>query len=31
MDAPVYNQNGQRVNSPVKGVYIKKGKKILMR
>lgn len=31
MDAPVYNLNGQRVNSPVKGVYIKNGKKILMR
>ena len=30
-DAPVYNLSGQRVNNPQKGVYIKKGKKIVIK
>ena len=30
-DAPVYNLNGQRVNTPGKGVYIKNGRKVLVK
>lgn len=30
-DAPVYNLNGQRVNTPTKGVYIKNGRKVLVK
>ena len=30
-DAPVYNLNGQRVNTPGKGIYIKNGRKVLMK
>lgn len=30
-DVPVYNLSGQRVNNPQKGVYIKKGKKIVIK
>ena len=30
-DAPVYNLNGQRVNTPAKGVYIKNGRKVIMK
>lgn len=30
-DAPVYNLNGQRVNTIGKGIYIKNGKKVLVR
>ena len=30
-DAPVYNLNGQRVNTPRKGIYIKNGKKVLVK
>ena len=30
-EAPVYNLNGQRVNTPTKGIYIKDGKKVLMK
>ena len=30
-DAPVYNLNGQRVNVPVNGVYIKNGRKVLVK
>ena len=30
-NAPVYNLNGQRVNTPRKGIYIKKGKKVLVK
>jgi len=29
--APTYNLRGQRVNKPVKGLFIKNGKKVLMR
>ena len=30
-DAPVYNLNGQRVNIPGKGIYIKNGRKVLVK
>ena len=30
-DAPVYNLNGQRVNTPAKGIYIKNGRKVIMK
>ena len=30
-DAPVYNLNGQRVNNVGKGIYIKNGRKVLVR
>ena len=30
-DAPVYNLNGQRVNVPVNGIYIKNGRKVLVK
>ena len=30
-DAPVYNLNGQRVNAPVNGIYIKSGRKVLVK
>ncbi len=30
-DAPVYNLNGQRVNTPSKGVYIKNGRKVIVK
>ena len=30
-DAPVYNLNGQRVNTPGTGVYIKNGRKVLVK
>ena len=30
-DAPVYNLNGQRVNTLGKGIYIKNGRKVLMK
>ena len=30
-DAPVYNLNGQRVNTPGKGIYIKNGRKVIMK
>ena len=30
-DAPVYNLNGQRVNIPGKGIYIKNGRKVIMK
>ena len=30
-DAPVYNLNGQRVNAPVNGIYIKNGRKVLVK
>ena len=30
-DAPVYNLNGQRVNKAGKGIYIKNGKKVLVK
>ncbi len=30
-DAPVYNLNGQRVNTPQRGVYIRNGKKVLVK
>ena len=30
-DTPVYNLNGQRVNIPVNGVYIKNGRKVLVK
>jgi Leucine-rich repeat (LRR) protein len=30
-DAPVYNLNGQRVNTPGKGIYIKNGRKVLVK
>ena len=30
-DTPVYNLNGQRVNAPVNGVYIKNGRKVLVK
>ena len=30
-DSPVYNLNGQRVNEPTKGVFIKNGKKVLVK
>ena len=31
MDASIYSLSGVRVNSPTKGVYIKKGKKFLIK
>lgn len=30
-DAPVYNLNGQRVDTPTKGIYIKNGRKVLVK
>ena len=30
-DAPIYNLNGQRVNTPHRGVYIQNGKKVLVK
>ncbi len=30
-NAPVYNLNGQRVDTPAKGVYIKNGRKVLVK
>ena len=30
-NSPVYNLNGQRVNAPAKGVYIKNGRKVLVK
>ena len=30
-DGAIYNLNGQRVENPTKGVYIRNGKKILFR
>ena len=30
-NAPVYNLNGQRVNVPVNGIYIKNGRKVLVK
>ena len=30
-DAPIYNLNGQRVNTPSKGVYIKNGRKVIVK
>ena len=30
-DAPVYNLNGQRVNTPHRGIYIQNGKKVLVK
>ena len=30
-DAPVYNLNGQRVNTLGKGIYIKNGRKVLVK
>ena len=30
-ETPVYNLNGQRVNAPVNGIYIKNGRKVLVK
>ena len=30
-ETPIYNLNGQRVNTPVNGVYIKNGRKVLVK
>ena len=30
-NTPVYNLNGQRVNTPTKGIYIKNGRKVLVK
>ena len=30
-EAPVYNLNGQRVDTPTKGIYIKNGRKVLVK
>jgi hypothetical protein len=30
-DAPIYNLNGQRISSPKKGIFIKNGKKYVVK
>ena len=30
-DSPIYNLNGLRVNVPGKGIFIKSGKKVMMK